>query len=634
MSKSSIIVTNSADLIKKRIKSYLLEKETNYAYMIAGEWGIGKTYFLKNKLIPHIRNIALPKTNLKYRPIYISLSGVKDMERLEELMFSRINIQTQTPRTLMDKEIELLKNVVDEQDLTPLIRIPSTIVFCFDDLERIATSFLEEALGFINSYIEHGHTKVVFLCDETRIQEKTKERYRLIKEKYISFTIEYEPNFEKFSNATKSLDKNEKKLVDSIFKRGLCYNLRILEYALKANRYVLLRFNGFKINNLEQNDISQIRRLLIFYTTFFSIEYKRGNLPFKLIKEIQLPNRLLSPTERRLQVDLSETFDDMKKKDVNYDEQRKQNLKEESESAKIKALYFDGNFEPFEPFESVADYLRSGCLNVQKLSNEIEAIINSLKKRKGTEEENTLKKIQNILDLSDETYLKDISQVLESVDKGNFSIGTYLQIYSGLLSLESYEIAGINVDESITERFKEAMTKSVNSEIEKDPWFKDRLSSLWPKREESVQAEKYQKLLTFADEIIKKITKKEKESKSITEILQFIENNDYDKLKEILVNKKRDYVLNEENANKIYSKLIEQKAILINNFRFCLKERYELRDSQTPASYEYPFIKKMIELIEEYEKQKNNNRPISYIPFIGMKNDLKECISYFRLDKE
>lgn len=43
--------------IEKTLSSidvYICEKETDYAIMINGGWGSGKTYFVKNKLIDHL----------------------------------------------------------------------------------------------------------------------------------------------------------------------------------------------------------------------------------------------------------------------------------------------------------------------------------------------------------------------------------------------------------------------------------------------------------------------------------------------------------------------------------------------------------------------------------------------------
>ena len=627
MNKSSKSLLLSSDLIKLQIKDYLLNKDTNYAYMITGEWGIGKTYLLKNTLIPEIMETSLSEgSSSKYRPIYVSLSGIKDLERLKELMFSRLNIQTDIPRTLMDKEIELLKNVMSEQDLTPLISIPSNIVFCFDDLERINPLFLEEALGFINTYIEHNHTKAIFLCNDTRLQDGMQKRYRLIIEKYIRFSIEYKPDFEEILKSNKILSTNEKEQIVSVFRRGLCYNIRTLEYVLSSVEKVCESFNSI-IDSLkvDSNYISLLQKSLIHYTVFFAIELKRGGLSYESIKKVQMPNRVLSIAERGLNVDFSD----------NIERAEEENGNEEEELKKINIRYFDDNFEPFEPFESIAEYLRTGYLNEEQLENEIALISNSLKRREGTEEERVRIKILNIFDFSDEKYLDEISQILTAVDKGEFTLGTYLQIYSQLLVLESYGIKGIIVDESMTTRFKDAMKKGTElSKIEYDSALMDKYSSLWSSSKGKFeQSAKYRTLLTFADKLNNEIIEREKQSIPTTEILLFINNDKIGDLYAIMVDQRWKFILDEKTADHSFEALKKATAVQVNNFRSCLKDRYALRDGQTPASSEYPFIKKMIELIEKYERQVGDNKTISYIPFVLMKNNLKECINYFGLNK-
>ncbi|MCI1681642.1 MAG: hypothetical protein LKI39_03700 [Bacteroides sp.] len=99
-----------------------------------------------------------------------------------------------------------------------------------------------------------------------------------------------------------------------------------------------------------------------------------------------------------------------------------------------------------------------------------------------------------------------------------------------------------------------------------------------------------------------------------------------------LVKRTDDYILNANDAESIFNVLTQVNADSINKFRISINGRYQLRDYQTPASYEYLFIKKMLELIENKLNQENN-RKISYIPFALMKKNLLECIDSFQLDK-
>lgn len=73
------------------IKSYIAEKLYNYAVMIDGEWGSGKTYFVKNTLIPSLKEKEQEKKkNLNYNArkfIYISLYGIKNVDDIGKQIY-------------------------------------------------------------------------------------------------------------------------------------------------------------------------------------------------------------------------------------------------------------------------------------------------------------------------------------------------------------------------------------------------------------------------------------------------------------------------------------------------------------------------------------------------------------------
>lgn len=62
------------------IKYYIYSEESDYVIMIDGEWGSGKTYFVKNSIIPMI-------TSANLKPLYISLFGVNTLDEIKEKMF-------------------------------------------------------------------------------------------------------------------------------------------------------------------------------------------------------------------------------------------------------------------------------------------------------------------------------------------------------------------------------------------------------------------------------------------------------------------------------------------------------------------------------------------------------------------
>lgn len=68
------------DLVDK----YLVTKPTDYALLINGAWGSGKTFFFKNDIHKKI-------TQHRLKPIYISLYGVNDTNDITKKIFFEVN---------------------------------------------------------------------------------------------------------------------------------------------------------------------------------------------------------------------------------------------------------------------------------------------------------------------------------------------------------------------------------------------------------------------------------------------------------------------------------------------------------------------------------------------------------------
>ena len=69
--------------ITAEVLRYLSDNSYRYAIMIDGEWGCGKTYYVKNKLIPaildHQSGVEKP-----IKPKYLSLYGCKSVSEAQE----------------------------------------------------------------------------------------------------------------------------------------------------------------------------------------------------------------------------------------------------------------------------------------------------------------------------------------------------------------------------------------------------------------------------------------------------------------------------------------------------------------------------------------------------------------------
>lgn len=176
-----------ANDIVKEVRDYLMDDLDNYAIMINGGWGSGKTYLYENYLRNAINQLEVGKNEGK-SAIYISLYGMKTIEELANelfanyIMFSKLHAQKKSKKDLekagtvismITKSVTInvpfvgfdVKKLVEETK--GLIEIKNLVV-CLDDFERCEIP-INTLLGYINSLVEHQQCKVIILADESNI---------------------------------------------------------------------------------------------------------------------------------------------------------------------------------------------------------------------------------------------------------------------------------------------------------------------------------------------------------------------------------------------------------------------------------------------------------------------------------
>lgn len=175
--------------IKDSIINYIKKENTNYAILLNGKWGSGKTYFWENEMKPIIESLEINEK--KQINIYISLYGVSSLDEINKRIVLDKLITNKKVKDLTDSkwggritefakmgvgiakslEIPILKDVIDSSVNFENIIDLSNTVLCFDDLER-ANIDITDILGYINNFVEHDGAKVIIIGFEDEIAEK------------------------------------------------------------------------------------------------------------------------------------------------------------------------------------------------------------------------------------------------------------------------------------------------------------------------------------------------------------------------------------------------------------------------------------------------------------------------------
>lgn len=229
---------NMKELIEN-IVEYIKKPYTDYAIMINGEWGSGKTHFWNNKLRTAIENIQNKEGRL-YRTIYISLYGINSLEEISKKIFLETNpIITKNFRKITDViegnvVPEYVKTGLDIANLYGVLQFNQSTadfervfttddkVLCFDDLER-ANIDIVDILGYINNFVEHDEIKTILICNEKELATKFKNNNIELKTLTATMMLGQEGALSSTSDSEEPLANRIDEKVKSIFDRVNAY---------------------------------------------------------------------------------------------------------------------------------------------------------------------------------------------------------------------------------------------------------------------------------------------------------------------------------------------------------------------------------------------------------------------------
>jgi hypothetical protein len=203
--------------LDKVLRNYLEARHTDYAIMINGEWGSGKSYYMRYSFPELARSIVVPGYAPKgvkrlfrkkeepctYAPAFISLYGLSSSEDFNSRVFAGVHEWTEGKAVrsigmVADSLVSKSGLSIDRNSINSMTPISADRVLVFDDLERICENKIscKEVLGLINNYSEHEGKKVIILCNEQEYvsgtpDEKIKLQYRKYKEKIVRYTYRF-----------------------------------------------------------------------------------------------------------------------------------------------------------------------------------------------------------------------------------------------------------------------------------------------------------------------------------------------------------------------------------------------------------------------------------------------------------
>ena len=506
------------------ISDYVRSDYTDYAIMLNGEWGSGKTYFWENKIRNKIETMQL--NGKKYTTIYMSLYGISNLEEISKKIF----IET---TQLMDKNLkkymnahnqtnipEYAKTGLDMANLFGVTQNGDRIdygnffttddkVLCFDDLERANVDVID-ILGYINNFVEHDHIKTIIICNEKELSTKLKSSnlemktfiatylldkegslaktekpivekiqdkieyvfdkandYERIKEKLIGETFEYAPEFSYIINGLLMRYENNTDLIRFLRENTKFIISTFNKSGTRNLRILKHALNDFKkifemVNKYYPNTNNRVMQTMLIFTIAISFEIKAGKITKDKFVNIENNEEYKSLlVSSRVLMDNRQFY--IKEFDNNY--------------------YYNFKSE-YRFFKFIEIYIRTRIFNMKVFKDDMETIINTV----DTDKLPAYKRLltEEYWKITDDQFSGVIEQVLDDVKNGKLrliditKLFAYFSYFSkkGLIEydiktiksvfLNGMNIASLSSDycENVSEELAEMIAIKDDSDIE------------------------------------------------------------------------------------------------------------------------------------------------------------------------
>ena len=452
--------------IKKIVTDYIKAENTDYAIMVSGGWGSGKTFFWNHTLKQAIESIKIPGQEIGKEKTYsaarVSLFGLTNANQVRKRMYeacvadkydgkllfarNKKNIYSRIVNGFIRKTAKKYADLKEEEidEIFAIVcdlAVMKNTIFCFDDLERLNPELIQDTLGYINSLIEGERLKIIILCNEDELfcagLSKDESLYKKFKEKVIRFTCEYKTDIKMvLTTISKDICKNsfdyvikQSERISRTYEEAECSNIRTLKFNLDV--FDLIYQPLLNIQCSEEERVWLLGHFL-FLTMLYSIEYKRG----------------VSPDDFDSLVSLNEEQDYVIDwEDVNKVLQNSQNegLAEEEEEpsylTEVQNRYFGGN-NPMTLGSSraIMEYIKTGELNEKQLELEIQNTLSQIHKQLGSKTQQLLVQMSQFLNLEDIELNNLADNALQGIRNHEYDYFSYPVIFHYLQTFITKEM--------------------------------------------------------------------------------------------------------------------------------------------------------------------------------------------------
>lgn len=173
------------DEMNSFILNYLKNDITGRAIMLTGEWGSGKSYYVKNTLKPFLED----KDNDKHKCVIVSLYGLSDTSEISKAIYMELRTIKKAPSSETASTAKAVGKIVsktifnglvskigfdigsiedkDFQEIYESVDLTGKLIV-LEDIERTQIDIIE-LLGYINNMCENDGVKVLLVTNESEL---------------------------------------------------------------------------------------------------------------------------------------------------------------------------------------------------------------------------------------------------------------------------------------------------------------------------------------------------------------------------------------------------------------------------------------------------------------------------------
>lgn len=216
------------DEMNSFILNYLKNDITSRAVMLSGEWGSGKSYYVKTKL----KSFLEDKDNGKYKCVIVSLYGLSDTSEISKAIYTELRsfkfkkknevlttagvAASVVPKTVFNAMTSRVGYDIGQVSDKQMQKVYDSInlnkkLLVLEDIERTQIDIIE-LLGYINNMCENDGVKVLLVTNENVLLQYHIEKDN--KKELHKETTEYKKIYSE--KALKYLKAKEKSVADTL----------------------------------------------------------------------------------------------------------------------------------------------------------------------------------------------------------------------------------------------------------------------------------------------------------------------------------------------------------------------------------------------------------------------------------